>query len=685
MSSENVWAWVVLCVCTAVNLTPLALSLTARWMVLNGKCASRCWQNLALLRVHNIVLAQVSISYLLGISTIFSKHLHDFDDCNSAVWWAHRTTSGLGQGLYFSGLFVCMCLLCSSDGPGAHCIRRALVTGAIMGLATFGCCMLQSISLSAISCSTATHQSSVLRNVTSSVRSALVFLSCLVMSVCYLWAASSPERLRVTRRLLVLLAVWCFALGGLSVAVEVVFWLDDLDTKVEAFTWTGLFHCNQRGCILTVCMWVVAVAQYVTMFFALRADGVYWTSLGLSVHADRSTMFDSFSKEPLDLKENQLLARSLLRQKLALDLHSFRTSAWSELPSGHKSSINRMGSASSRLSLLDEQECDLESGGLPSPLNKVQLGQLNIPFAQLALGQCIGRGANSRVFQGTFRSQPVAVKRFKLAKVDSKNIHRINKELVSTWLVSHGSVVGIHGFVVEPPYVLHVLELCSRGCLANVLFDPGTPRGLEFSLELAAGAAASVEHLHNFDPPFIHRDIKPNNYLVDEAWNVKLADFGDSAKLDQQSSSEELNQVVGTPLFMSPEIWSIWRHPDKGHGGYTEKVDVYSLAITLWVVVSRRAPYSQNQTPNSDGTLPSSPQSSPKLSLPKLGHMVCKGTRPEVYGAHWPARFCELLEQGWAHEATARPTAEQIVAGLHQIRAELKLSLIHISEPTRPY
>ena len=330
-------------------------------------------------------------SYVFAMFTLVRW---ESDQCGTAMWWTHRVTSALAQGCFFSGVLACTCLLCSSDGVGAHCIKRSLVAGVVIGALTVACNMLQSVALARINCDSGAKNNHdlILRNVSSSLKSGGCLLSCVTVAVLYLRVAFHNQTRRLPQYLLVMLACWSLLLGGFSVAAETIYWLNDLDTKTQAFTWTGLFHCGDWGCLVTVMMWLCALSLQLTIYFAFREDAAYWNSLGLSIHADTGLVLfgapEHDSEAGFDPTEAAHMA--LLRQKLARDLHSFRTSARSSLdgarahealeegqPAGKSLSVTRAGSLSQQLSLLDTiPECT------PGSIAR-QAGKLNLPFAQL--------------------------------------------------------------------------------------------------------------------------------------------------------------------------------------------------------------------------------------------------------------------------------------------------------------
>ncbi|OMJ91763.1 hypothetical protein SteCoe_5664 [Stentor coeruleus] len=91
---------------------------------------------------------------------------------------------------------------------------------------------------------------------------------------------------------------------------------------------------------------------------------------------------------------------------------------------------------------------------------------------------------------------------------------------------------------------------------------------------------SGIAYFH--DKQIVHRDIKPENILIEssETWNVKVADFGSACYLDKNKIAEG---VFGSPFYLAPEVLL---------GYYDEKVDIWSLGVVLYVMVTGLAPYS---------------------------------------------------------------------------------------------
>jgi len=128
-----------------------------------------------------------------------------------------------------------------------------------------------------------------------------------------------------------------------------------------------------------------------------------------------------------------------------------------------------------------------------------------------------------------------------------------------------------------------VYEYLENNSLGRALFGPDHSRlkldwpvRYNICLEVARGLA----YLHEESRiKIVHRDIKPNNILLDEHLNPKIADFG-LAKLYEAEKTHISTRVAGTIGYLAPE------YALRGH--LTEKADVFSFGVVLLEVVSNR-------------------------------------------------------------------------------------------------
>lgn len=78
----------------------------------------------------------------------------------------------------------------------------------------------------------------------------------------------------------------------------------------------------------------------------------------------------------------------------------------------------------------------------------------------------------------------------------------------------------------------------------------------------------------------IHRDIKPDNIKIDREGVVKILDFG----LSRNNNEAKTQSIVGTPIFMAPELWS------GSDIAFDSSIDVYAFGVTCLALLNEKAP-----------------------------------------------------------------------------------------------
>ena len=127
---------------------------------------------------------------------------------------------------------------------------------------------------------------------------------------------------------------------------------------------------------------------------------------------------------------------------------------------------------------------------------------------------------------------------------------------------------------------------------------------------------SAISHAHQNH--IIHRDIKPQNILMDQNGNVKITDFGIAMALSATSITQT-NSVLGSVHYLSPE---------QARGGVANhKSDIYSLGIVMFELLTGRLPFSgesavsialkhlQSETPSLRRWNPTIPQSVENIVL----------------------------------------------------------------------
>lgn len=204
---------------------------------------------------------------------------------------------------------------------------------------------------------------------------------------------------------------------------------------------------------------------------------------------------------------------------------------------------------------------------------------------RFVLGRKIGSGGMSTVYLGTDEvlDRSVAVKVLKSEFVDSEVGARFRREGRTAARLSHPNIVQTYDAGEEDldgenvSYI--VMEHVSGGDLKQLVKEKGQLPGGELS-RVGADIAAGLAHAH--ERGIVHRDIKPQNVLLDEYGNPKVADFGIARALDSTQATQT-GVYLGTALYSSPEQL-------QGEE-VTPKSDVFSLGITLYEAATGGPPF----------------------------------------------------------------------------------------------
>lgn len=148
----------------------------------------------------------------------------------------------------------------------------------------------------------------------------------------------------------------------------------------------------------------------------------------------------------------------------------------------------------------------------------------------------------------------------------------------------HSHVVGMYEAYYHENKLWMMLEFCSGGALDDLILE--LERGLtEDQIRIACKQMFECLHfLHTHK--VIHRDLKAGNLLLTGDGNIKLADFGVSAK--NKKTVQRRTTFIGTPYWMAPEVIVTETCKDDP---YDFKADIWSAGITLIELAEMQPPY----------------------------------------------------------------------------------------------
>ncbi|XP_044149521.1 receptor-interacting serine/threonine-protein kinase 1 isoform X1 [Bufo gargarizans] len=218
---------------------------------------------------------------------------------------------------------------------------------------------------------------------------------------------------------------------------------------------------------------------------------------------------------------------------------------------------------------------------------------------------------------------------------EGKMMHKLN----------HERIVKLLGIILEDGNYSLVIEYMTKGNLLTVLKQVIVPVSVKarFIMQVIDG----MMYLHNQN--VIHKDLKPENILADDEFHVKIADLGVAAfqkwssltkeETARQRSRSRIASTVGTKnagtlSYMAPE------HLKSLNRKATEKSDVYSFSIVIWVILTNKEPYEN------------------AINSQQLSLCVTSGERPDLQESLQCGlkEASDLMQQCWKEEPEERPT-----------------------------
>ncbi len=206
-------------------------------------------------------------------------------------------------------------------------------------------------------------------------------------------------------------------------------------------------------------------------------------------------------------------------------------------------------------------------------------------LGRFELLEAIGAGA----FGTVYRARDPGLDRLVAVKVPhpgqpTEAAERFLREARSAAQLQHPVIVPIHevGEDNGTPYL--VSELVAGTTLADRL--RATPYAPDEAARLVAALANGLHYAHTRG--VIHRDVKPNNVMLDAAGEPHLLDFGLALRDAGEATMTTEGQVLGTPAYMSPE-------QARGEGHAVDgRTDVYSLGAILYQLLTGEQPFRGN-------------------------------------------------------------------------------------------
>ncbi len=225
--------------------------------------------------------------------------------------------------------------------------------------------------------------------------------------------------------------------------------------------------------------------------------------------------------------------------------------------------------------------------------------------------------------------------------------------------LQHPNICRFFGAAIEPPRYCVVFEYMEGGdlfhhirknkhidffAMANVRIIRSVcvcvcVRASNQCILLSQDIAQGMHYMHLSN--FIHRDLKSGNLLLSKTGVVKVTDFGLSRFLDTDG---DMTAETGTYRWMAPEVIR--------HEPYTKAADIYSFAMVLFEMLSRKQPF--------EGLTPV-----------QAAYAVAKDDLRPTFPTGTPESVIDLVQKCWSRDPLKRPTFEEIIRMLERVKVGL--------------
>jgi hypothetical protein len=168
--------------------------------------------------------------------------------------------------------------------------------------------------------------------------------------------------------------------------------------------------------------------------------------------------------------------------------------------------------------------------------------------------------------------------------VNDKAIERFKNELKFARKISHRNVCRMHDIGEDGFFRYITMEYVSGEDLKRFIRRAGTLSSGK-AIHIAKQVAEGLIEAHRLG--VVHRDLKPQNIMIDQDGNARIMDFGIARFADAEGMTGS-GVMIGTPEYMSPEQAEL--------KDVDTRADVYSLGVVLYEMTSGRVPF-EGETP----------------------------------------------------------------------------------------
>lgn len=295
-----------------------------------------------------------------------------------------------------------------------------------------------------------------------------------------------------------------------------------------------------------------------------------------------------------------------------------------------------------------------QNGDFSKPLTANEFAIGSVVFEKFEILSFVAAGGFGRVFKArdVLRNSEIALKVLMETR-DDKALVRFQREARTASRLKHPNIATIYDFGLAEGTPYLSMEFVDGDSLEEILSERATLTLSEF-VQVFMQIAEGLSHAHNNG--VIHRDLKPANIVVckttDGELKAKILDFGVATLIDrpqdEQGRLTPTGNIVGSPLYMSPE---------QGQGKTVSlKSDVYSLGCVMYRSLTGQPPFREDTA--IEAILAHQKSTAPRLA--------------DFFEQAPPEELCELIEQMLSKQPEERPQlATEVLPILSSLHKEL--------------
>jgi tetratricopeptide (TPR) repeat protein/tRNA A-37 threonylcarbamoyl transferase component Bud32 len=195
----------------------------------------------------------------------------------------------------------------------------------------------------------------------------------------------------------------------------------------------------------------------------------------------------------------------------------------------------------------------------------------------------LGEGGRGVVYKArdTVLDRVVAIKTLKSTTSAGEAHSRFIREAQAVGRLNYPNIVSVYDVGTEAEMQFLVLEFVDGGCLSDLMATyPDGKCDVQTVLRIGMDICSALQYAHS--QGVLHRDIKPQNIMINQDGVAKLMDFGLAKMLGQSDLTRE-GVIVGTVAYVAPEV-------ALGKGADTRS-DLYSLGAVLYEALTGKPPF----------------------------------------------------------------------------------------------